>query len=135
MEEIRVKQGLAYSAYARVNLNKSYSDFSGYLQTKTDTKDKAIKSVKEVIDNFLAKGVSKDELKAAKEFLSGSEPLRVETLSQRLNRAFFEYYRGLELGYSLKELKKIESLTLKELNDFIQAHKEIKKLSFFVVTK
>ena len=135
MEEIRVKKGLAYSAYARVNLNKSYSDFSGYLQTKTSSKDEAIKSVKEVIDNFLDNGATKEELKAAKEFLSGSEPLRVETLSQRLNRAFFEYYRGLELGYSLKELRLIEKLTLKDLNDFIKAHKEIKKLSFFVVTK
>ncbi len=135
MEEIRVKKGLAYSAYARVNLNKSYSDFSGYLQTKTDTKDEAVKSVKEVVDNFLQNGATKEELKAAKEFLSGSEPLRVETLSQRLNRAFFEYYRGLELGYSLKELQLIEKLTLKDLNDFIKAHKEIEKLSFFIVTK
>jgi len=135
MEEIRVKKGLAYSAYARVNLNKSYSDFSGYLQTKIETKDEAIKSVREVIDNFISKGVSKEELKAAKEFLSGSEPLRVETLSQRLNRAFFEYYRGLKLGYSAKELKEIEKLNLKELNDFIFIHKEIKKLSFCIVTK
>jgi len=135
MEEIRVKKGLAYSAYARVNLNKSYSDFSGYLQTKIETKDEAIKSVREVIDNFISKGVSKEELKAAKEFLSGSEPLRVETLSQRLNRAFFEYYRGLKLGYSAKELKEIEKLSLKELNDFIFIHKEIKKLSFCIVTK
>jgi len=135
MEEIRVKKGLAYSAYARVNLNKSYSDFSGYLQTKVETKDEAIKSVREVIDNFISKGVSKEELKAAKEFLSGSEPLRVETLSQRLNRAFFEYYRGLKLGYSAKELKEIEKLSLKELNDFIFIHKEIKKLSFCIVTK
>jgi predicted Zn-dependent peptidase len=135
MEEIRVKKGLAYSAYARVNLNKSYSDFSGYLQTKVKTKDEAVKSVKEVIDNFIAKGVTQEELKAAKEFLSGSEPLRVETLSQRLNRAFFEYYRGLKLGYSLEELKKIDKLTLKELNDFIKNHKEIKKLSFCIVTK
>jgi len=135
MEEIRVKKGLAYSAYARINLNKSYSDFSGYLQTKTDTKDEAVKSVKEVIDNFLKNGATKEELKAAKEFLSGSEPLRVETLSQRLGRAFFEYYRGLELGYSLKELQLIEKLSLKDLNDFIHSHKEIEKLTFFIVTK
>ena len=135
MEEIRVKKGLAYSAYARVNLNKSYSDFSGYLQTKTDTMDEAIKSVKEVIDNFLSSGANKEELKAAKEFLSGSEPLRVETLSQRLNRAFFEYYRGLKLGYSLKELQLIKRLTLEDLNKFIKSHKEIKKLTFFIVTK
>ncbi len=135
MEEIRVKEGLAYSAYARVNLNKSYSDFTGYLQTKVETKDKAIKLVKRVIEDFVKNGASKDELKAAKEFLSGSEPLRVETLSQRLNRAFFEYYRGLKLGYSLEELEMIEKLSLKDLNEFIKKHPEILKLSFSIVTR
>ncbi len=135
MEEIRVKEGLAYSAYARVNLNKSYSDFTGYLQTKVETKDKAIKLVKKVIDDFVKNGANEDELEAAKEFLSGSEPLRVETLSQRLNRAFFEYYRGLKLGYSLEELGMIEKLSLKDLNEFIKKHPEIVKLSFSIVTK
>jgi len=135
MEEIRVKRGLAYSAYARVNLNKSYSDFSGYLQTKIQNQDSAVEAVKEIVDNFVKNGATEDELKAAKEFLSGSEPLRSETLSQRLNRAFFEYYRGLKLGYSKKELKLIEKLDLKDLNDFIKQHSEILKLSFSIVTK
>ena len=135
MEEIRVKRGLAYSAYARVNLNKSYSDFSGYLQTKTENKDSAVKAVKEIIDNFIKNGATQDELKAAKEFLSGSEPLRVETISQRLNRAFFEYYRGLKLGYAKEELKLIEKLKLEDLNKFIKQHSEILKLSFSIVTK
>ena len=40
MEEIRVKRGLAYSAYARVAVNNSHSYFSGYLQTKLEIKMK-----------------------------------------------------------------------------------------------
>jgi len=135
MEEVRVKRGLAYSAYGRVSLNKSYSEFSGYLQTKLENQDDAIKLVKEVISNFVAKGVTKEELEQAKKFIIGSEPLRNETLSQRLNRTFSEYYKGLEIGHSLKELEFIEKLTLKELNDFITSHPEINKLSFSIVTK
>jgi len=135
MEEIRVKRGLAYSAYARINLNKSYSDFSGYLQTKTKSKDEAVKVVKEVIREFSQKGVSKEEFEQAKRFLLGSEPLRVETLNQRLSRMFLEYYGGYEIGYYKKELQKIEKLTLEDLNRFIKQHKEINKLSFAIVTK
>ncbi len=135
MEGIRVKRGLAYSAYARVNLNKSYSDFSGYLQTKISSQEEAIKAVKEIIADFVKNGATSSELKAAKEFLSGSEPLRVETLSQRLYRAFFEYYRGLKIGYSKEELKLIENLKLSDLNDFIKKHSEINELSFSIVTK
>jgi predicted Zn-dependent peptidase len=135
MEEVRVKRGLAYSAYARINFAKSHSDFSGYLQTKLSSQKEAIKLVKEIIANFVKNGVTSDELAQAKKFLLGSEPLRNETLSQRLSRAFKEYYNGFKLGHAKEELKKIEALTLEELNDFIKQHDEINKLSFSIVTK
>ena len=135
MEEVRVKRGLAYSAYAGVNFAKSHSDFSGHLQTKLQSKEEAIKLVKEVIADFVKNGVSEDELEQAKRFLLGSEPLRNETLSQRLSRSFQEYYNGFTLGHAKEELKKIQALPLKELNDFIKQHDEINTLSFSVVTK
>ncbi len=135
MEEIRVKRGLAYSAYSRVNITKSHSDFTGYLQTKLESQDEAIKLVKELIKEFVKNGVTQDELDQTKKFLLGSEPLRVETLSQRLSRAFMDYYNGYEIGHSKDELKKIEALKLDELNQFIKEHDEINKLTFSVVTK
>ena len=134
MEEIRVKRGLAYSAYSRNHINRSNSYFSGYLQTKNESLNEAKKIVKEEIEKFVKEGVTKEELAQAKKFLLGSEPLRNETLSQRLNRAFFEYYRGFELGYSKKQLEEIESLSLEELNRFIKKHDEIINLSFSIVT-
>jgi len=134
MEEIRVKRGLAYSVYSRFNVNKTNSYFSGYLQTKLKSQQEAIKVVKEIIDNFVKNGVTKDELESAKKFFLGSEPLRVETLSQRVYRAFNEYYSGAGLGFRKEELKIIENLTLEELNSFIKEHNEITKLSFYIVT-
>jgi len=135
MEEIRVKKGLAYSAYARVSITKSSNYFTGYLQTKLDSLDEAQKTVNEVIANFVKNGVTKDELAQTKKFLLGSEPLRVETMSQRLNRTFMEYYKGYELGHSVKELEKIKNLKLKDLNQFIKKHIEINDLSYAIVTK
>lgn len=135
MEEIRVKRGLAYSAYSRINLTKSHSDFTGYLQTKLKSANEAVEIVKEVIKDFVKKGASKEELNQAKKFLLGSEPLRSETLSQRLNRAFLEYYNGFGLGYYKRQLDLIEKLTLEDLNAFIKKHKEINDLSFSIVTK
>ena len=135
MEEIRVKRGLAYSAYARVSITKSSSYFTGYLQTKLESLDEAQKTVNEVIAKFVKDGVTKEELEQTKKFLLGSEPLRVETMNQRLNRSFMEFYKGHKLGYSLKELDKIQNLTLKELNKFIKQHTEINQLSYAIVTK
>ncbi len=134
MEEIRVKKGLVYSVYSRFNINKTHSYFSGYLQTKVESGDEAVKAVKDVVQLFLDKGVTQEELTSAQQFLLGSEPLRNETLSQRLGRAFQEYYAERPLGSSAEDLKKIEAMTLDELNSFIKKHKEIAELSFSVVT-
>jgi len=135
MEEIRVKKGLAYSAYARVSLSKSHTVFKGYLQTKIASMEEAKKSVTDEIARFVKEGAEQEELDQAKKFLLGSEPLRMETLSQRLSRTFMEYYKGVGIGYSKEELAKIRALTLEELNDFIKRHGEIRKLSFAIVTE
>lgn len=133
MEEIRVKRGLAYSAYSRTSINRSNSFFSGHLQTKNENLEEAKSVVISEIQRFVKDGVTQSELDQAKRFLLGSEPLRNETLSQRLSRAFTEYYRGFELGHSKAQLDLIEALSLDELNKFIKAHDEITNLSFSIV--
>ena len=134
MEEIRVKRGYAYSAYAQNEFQKTYTILKGHLQTKLENTEDAIKIVKELIDDFVKNGVSEEELNQAKKFLIGSEPLRNELLAQRLLRKFKEYYYNLPESYYDKELQMINSLELKELNDFIKKHDEIKNLSFSIVT-
>jgi len=97
--------------------------------------EEAKQTVQEVVAKFVKKGVTKEELEQTKKFLTGSEPLRVETMSQRLSRTFMEYYSGYELGHSEKELEKIKNITLKDLNTFIKEHTEILDMSFAIVTK
>ena len=133
MEEIRVKRGYAYSAYAFNEFQKSYSIFKGYMQTKLENTQDAIKTLKEIIEKFYSTGVSKEELNQAKQFLIGSEPLRNEILIQRLLKRFREYYFDLGEGYYEKELKLIEKVSLNELNSFIKNNK-IENLSFSIVT-
>jgi predicted Zn-dependent peptidase len=134
MEEIRVKRSLAYGAYSHVGLSLTNNRFGGHLQTKLETQDEAIAVVKEVIAQFAKKGATQKELDEARQFILGSEPLRSETMSQRLNRAYGDFYRNKPIGWQQEQLKKIESLKLKELNEFIVAHPEVLDLSFFIVT-
>ncbi|XPV70054.1 MAG: M16 family metallopeptidase [Halarcobacter sp.] len=135
MEEIRVKRGLAYSAYGYISINKSYSYFTGYLQTKLESADEAKELVSKIVNKFVKKGVTQEELDSARDFLLGSEPLRTETLNQRLNQAFTLFYKGLEQDYTQKELENIENLKLEDLNNYIESHKEIINLSYSIVRK
>ena len=88
-----------------------------------------------MVKDFVKNGVTQDELQAAKNFLSGSEPLRSETLAQRLNRAFMLDFRGLSLDYPKIELEKIQNLKLEDLNNYIKSHSELNNLTFFIVRK
>ncbi|MCR4942519.1 MAG: insulinase family protein [Campylobacter sp.] len=133
LEEIRVKRGLAYGAYANASFNLSTSLSLGYLQTKNESKDEAVGLVNEEFIKFVKNGVSEFELAQAKKFLLGSLPLRLETLGKRLAIAQSEFYRGKKLGSFLNELKLMEKLKTKDLNDFIAKHDEITKLSFCVL--
>lgn len=135
MEEIRVKRGLAYSAYARMSVNNSHQYLTGYLQTKIESGKEALEIVKAEFKRFVNEGVTQEELDAAKMFLLGSEPLRTETLAQRLSRTFMAYYKGLPLDSATQELTLIEGLSLKDLNEFITKHPEILELSVVTVTK
>ena len=135
MEEIRVERGLAYSAYGRFALNRSASYFTGHLQTKIESEAEAIQVVRDVVSRFVREGITAKELEGAKLFLLGSEPLRNETLQQRLGRAFNDFYAGKPLDASTQELAQIEAMSLEEANRFIAAHGEIEKLSFSVVTQ
>jgi len=135
MEEIRVKRGLTYGVYASLRRTKSVSYMSGYLQTKLSTQDEAKALIQSVVDEFVKKGITQKELDSTKAFLLGSEPLRTETLSQRLSRAYTDYYYDRPVDFSKVQLDKISTVTLKEMNDFITAHKELSDISFSIVTK
>ncbi len=133
MEEIRVKNGYAYSAYAQNDFQKTYSILKGYMQTKLENSSSAINLVKKIIEDFYQNGISQDELTQAKQFLIGSEPLRNETLAQKLIKKFKEYYFDLGEEYYTKELKLIENTKLEEINKFIKNNRP-KKLNFSIVT-
>ncbi|GAB0172600.1 Processing protease YmxG [Helicobacter trogontum] len=135
MEEIRVKRGLAYSAYMRPNIARTSTYVAGYMQTALDKQDEAIALTQQIVKDFVEKGVTQEELDSAKQFILGNKPLQEETLGQRLNARFMNYYNGLPLDYRDEFLQKVASLDLQTLNDFIRAHAEIADLSFAVITK
>ena len=135
MEEIRVKRGLTYGVYSSLVRSKSASYLSGYMQTKLSTQDEAKALIQEVVDTFVKEGITQKELDDTKKFLLGSEPLRTETLSQRLHRTYNDFYLGRPLDFAKEELKNIETVTLEEVNAFIKAHTELSNLSFSIVTQ
>ena len=82
MEEIRIKRGLAYSAYASLDMCNSYSRIFGYLQTQNENAKEAKEVVRQIFSDFIQKGVSEEELKQAKNFILGSTPCVMKVLAK-----------------------------------------------------
>ncbi|WP_267523725.1 M16 family metallopeptidase [Campylobacter sp. MG1] len=132
-EEIRVKRGLAYSAFAFLVAFKKNYLISGYLQTKNESKKEAIKIVQEEFKRLVEFGISEDEFKKAKDFLVGSEILKYSTTQNRHSIASSECFSDLKQG-ELREITKIiKDLELKTCNDFLKNQKSITELSFYVI--
>lgn len=134
MEEVRVKRGLAYSAVMWLSATSRQASASGYLQTSLKNEQEAQSIVLEVVDAFVENGITQEELDEAKRYLLGSEPLRNETLSQRISTQYLNYYEGLPLDFNVQVLQKISALELSDVNAYIKSHREIKDLTFAIVS-
>lgn len=134
-EEIRVKRGLAYTAYAMLAAIKQSYFFTGLLQTKLSSEKEAIKIIKDEFNKIIDFGINIDEFNKAKEFLIGSEILKYATIEKRHNIACSEIFSNYDLGESRKNIEILKALSLNECNEILSKKQEIEDLSFFVVSK
>ncbi len=116
MRELREKNGLTYG----ISASSETLDGSAYLQGSFSTKNSDVKmaldKVSEQLTLLAEKGVTEDELKDAKSYITGSFPLVLDT------NAKIAYFLGVMQKYDLgmdyldKRNALIEAVTLEDVN-------------------
>ena len=98
MESIRNERGLAYSVYSYFSAEKGRGTFEFVMQTKNDSALEAAGLAESEMRRMREQPVSEQELSDAKNFLTGSFPLRFDTNRKVANfLAQVEYYQlGLD---------------------------------------
>lgn len=86
MNEVREKRGMAYSVYSYFMPMQQPGAFQIGLQTKNEQVDEALQVVRKTVKDFVEKGVTEAELRAAKQNIIGGFPLRIDS-----NRKILEY--------------------------------------------
>jgi zinc protease len=115
MQEVREKRGLAYSVYSYFMPLADAGPFQVGLQTKKEQADEALKLVQGVVKEFVARGPTPAELKAAKDNLAGGFALRIDNNRKILdNLAVIGFYR-LPLDYLDNWVASVERVTLAEV--------------------
>ena len=113
--EVREKRGYAYSVYSYFLPLAQAGPFQLGLQTKKEQAEEALARVRIVLDEFLARGPSAAELKAAKQNLVGGFALRIDSNRKLLEQvALIGYYR-LPLAWLDDFTARVEKVSVAEV--------------------
>ncbi|TAJ82011.1 MAG: insulinase family protein [Gallionellaceae bacterium] len=120
MHEIRERRGMAYSVYSYFMPMQQPGAFQIGLQTKKEQADAALKLARATLRDFVDKGVTAQELQAAKDNIVGGFPLRIDS-----NRKILDYlsvigFYDLPLTYLDDFTAKVDQVTAMQIRAAFQ---------------
>ncbi|WP_423454843.1 M16 family metallopeptidase [Ottowia sp. VDI28] len=98
-EEVREKRGLSYSVGSYFSPGLQAGAFTITLQTRPDQAAEAVQVSRQVLADFIARGPTEAELKAAKDYLQGGFALRIDSNAKLLANVASIAWNGLPLDY------------------------------------
>ncbi|MCR4346912.1 MAG: insulinase family protein [Sulfuricaulis sp.] len=120
--EVREKHGLSYSVYSYFYPLRVPGPLLIGLQTKNSQRDQALKMVRQVVSDFVAKGPTDKELEAAKKHITGSFPLRLDSNGKIAeNLAVIGFY-GLPLTYLDDFISRVEAVSVDQVRVAFRRH-------------
>jgi predicted Zn-dependent peptidase len=110
-QNIRERQGLAYSIFSELNSYRDTGLLSVYAGTSLETAEKLVRSVLEELRRLKDEPISEEELRRAKDHLKGATLLALEGSGQRMNN-LARYHIYFDRHFTAPELiALLESVT------------------------
>ena len=114
--EVREKRGLTYGVYSSFQTFQTPGPFSISLATQTEKTKEALSVTLDTLNEFLKNGPKQSELKAAKQYLIGSFPLRLSSNKSINNTLLTMGLYQLPEDYIDTYLDKIKQVKLSHIN-------------------
>lgn len=133
MDSVRNQRGLAYSVYSTFDSEKSHGTFAFVMQTKNETAQEAIRIVRDEIRRMREQRVTERELNDAKDYLTGSFPLRLDT--NRKVASFLAQVEFFQLGldYPVRYAELIKKVTPEDIERVAKRYLQPDKLVMVIV--
>ena len=119
-DEVREKRGLAYSASSQFMPLYRPGPFTIGLQTRNDQTAKAVEVMNNTLRNFIEKGPSEAELRAAKQNITGGFAMRVDTNSKLADYITMIGFYQQPLDYLDVFQSKVEAVTAVDIKEAFQ---------------
>lgn len=131
MEEVREKRGLAYSVYSFLSPYRHAAVYLGSVATENKSVGKSLDVIRGEFKRMAEKGPSAKELQNAKQYLTGSYPLRFDTSSKIASQLMWIQIEDLGIDYIDNRNSLIEAVTLDDLK---RVAKRLLKADGLIVT-
>lgn len=122
MNEVREKRGLAYSVYSYFMPLSEPGPFQLGLQTKKEQANEALKLVNSVVAEYVEKGPTAAELKAAKDNLAGGFALRIDNNRKILDNLSVIGFYKLPLDYLDRWVDNVERVSVADVKAAFARH-------------
>lgn len=113
--EVREKRGLSYNVSSYFSPGLHAGAFLMNLQTRPDQAAQAVQVARDVLARFVTEGPSEAELKAAKDFMVGGFPLRLDSNRKLLDNLAAIAWHGLPLDYLDTWTQQVERVTVEQI--------------------
>ena len=133
MQKIRSDLGYTYGIRAALEPRKRPGPFVISTFTPTATTFPCVQEILTVVRSFIAQGATDQERSEAVNFLTGSYPLRFETLSQIAQRIIQAEVHGLGLGYLAAYPERVEAVTREEMTHAGKEHLHPEEMLLLIV--
>lgn len=130
-EEVREKRGLAYSVYSYLSPYRRAALYVGNVATENKSMVRSLKVIEDELNRMAKKGPTAEELRNAKQYLTGSYPLRFDTSSKIASQLMWIQAEDLGIDYIDTRNDKIEAVTLEDVR---RVAKRLLKADGLIVT-
>ncbi len=114
-DEVREKRGLSYSVYSYFRPMRERGPYVFGLQTRNEQTQQALDVMRKTLKQFIKTGPSQAELEAAKQNITGSFPLRLDSNSKIAGYLAMLGFYGLPLDYLDTFNDKIKAVTVSQI--------------------
>lgn len=127
-EEVREKRGLSYSVYSYFLPMRQLGLFQLGLQTKNEQAEEALEVAKNTLSRYISEGPTEEELKAAKQNITGGFPLRIASNGKIVEYLAVIGFYELPLDYLDVFVEQIRAVTKEQIRDAFQRRVDPERL-------
>ena len=114
---LREDRGLAYEVFSNVHPRRERGYFFASCRTAVETADEALRVVEGELCKLCNEGAASAEVDLARRFFTGSLPLGLETNDHLATNALAREFYGLEEEFWLRDIERLDTITLAEVNE------------------